>query len=323
MMTERRSLGTTDIQISPIGLGCWQFSEGKGVIGGFWEALPREEVREIVRVSMEEGINWFDTAEAYGRGASERCLSRALLELEVAPGEVVVATKWVPFMRTARSLRRTIGDRLRNLSPYAIDLHQIHNPISLASVKSLMNTMADLVESGSIRSVGVSNYPAGMMRRAYAALATRGHPMVANQVHYSLLRRKIERNGVMEAAKELGITIVAYSPLAQGILTGKFHDDPDSIQSRPGPRKRMPAFRTKGLEKSRPLVQTLREIGERHDATPAQVALNWLCAFHGDTVVVIPGASNVKQARDNATALDFELSGEELERIDKVSWEVA
>ncbi len=323
MITERRPLGATDIQISPIGLGCWQFSEGKGLIGGFWEALPREEVREIVRVSMEEGINWFDTAEAYGRGASERCLSRALLELEVEPGEVVVATKWFPFMRTARSLRRTIGDRLRNLSPYAIDLHQVHSPLSLASVKSEMNTMADLVESGSIRTVGVSNFPAGMMRRTHTALAARGHPLVANQVHYSLLRRKIERNGVMEAAKELGITIIAYSPLAQGILSGKFHDDPDSIQSRPGPRKRMPAFRTKGLEKSRPLVEALREIGARHDATPAQVALNWLCAFHGDTVVVIPGASNVKQARDNAAALDFELSGEELDRIDKVSWEVA
>ncbi len=323
MMTDRRPLGATDIRISPIGLGCWQFSEGKGVIGGFWEALPREDVLEIVRVSMDEGINWFDTAEAYGRGASERCLSRALLELEVEPGEVVVATKWFPFMRTTRSLRLTIGDRLRNLSPYDIDLHQIHNPISLASVKSLMNTMADLVESGSIRTVGVSNYPAGMMRRAHAALAARGHPLVGNQVHYSLLRRKIERNGVMEAAKELGITIIAYSPLAQGILSGKFHDDPDSIKSRPGPRKRMPAFRAKGLEKSRPLVDALREIGERHDATPAQVALNWLCAFHGDTVVVIPGASNVKQARDNATALDFELSGEELERIDSVSWEVA
>ena len=323
MITERRPLGATDIQISPIGLGCWQFSEGKGLISGFWEALPREEVREIVRVSMEEGINWFDTAEAYGRGASERCLSRALLELEVEPGEVVVATKWFPFMRTARSLRRTIGDRLRNLSPYAIDLHQVHSPLSLASVKSEMNTMADLVESGSIRTVGVSNFPAAMMRRAHTALAARGHPLVANQVHYSLLRRKIERNGVMEAAKELGITIIAYSPLAQGILSGKFHDDPDSIQSRPGPRKRMPAFRAKGLEKSRPLVDALREIGERHDATPAQVALNWLCAFHGDTVVVIPGASNVKQARDNAAALDFELSGEELDRIDKVSWEVA
>lgn len=321
MMTDRRPLGATDIQISPIGLGCWQFSEGKGLIGGFWEALPREDVRDIVQVSMEEGINWFDTAEAYGRGASEQCLSWALLELEVEPGEVVVATKWFPFMRTARSLRRTIGDRLRNLSPYAIDLHQVHSPLSLASVKSEMNTMSDLVESGSIRTVGVSNFPAGMMRRAHTTLATRGHPLVANQVHYSLLRRNIERNGVMEAAKELGITIVAYSPLAQGILSGKFHDDPDSIQSRPGPRKRMPAFRTKGLEKSRPLVEALREIGERHDATPAQVALNWLCAFHGETVVVIPGASNVKQARDNATALSFELSEEELERIDRVSAE--
>jgi aryl-alcohol dehydrogenase-like predicted oxidoreductase len=323
MMTERRPLGTTDIQISPIGLGCWQFSEGKGLIGGFWEALPREEVRDIVQVSMDEGINWFDTAEAYGRGASERGLSRALLELGVEPGGVVVATKWFPFMRTARSLRRTIGDRQRNLSPYAIDLHQVHSPFSLASVKSQMNTMADLVEGGAMRTVGVSNFPEGMMRRAHAALGARGHPLVSNQVHYSLLRRNIERNGVMEAAKELGITVIAYSPLAQGILSGKYHDDPESIQKSSGPRKRMPAFKTKGLEKSRPLVATLREIGERHNATPAQVALNWLCNFHGDTVVAIPGARNVEQARWNATALDFVLNGEELERIDRVSWSVA
>jgi aryl-alcohol dehydrogenase-like predicted oxidoreductase len=323
MMTERRPLGTTDIQLSPIGLGCWQFSEGKGLIGGFWEALPREAVREIVRVSMEGGINWFDTAEAYGRGASERGLSRALLELGVEPGEIVVATKWFPFMRTARSLRRTIEDRLRNLSPHAIGLHQVHNPFSLASVKAQMSTMADMVESGAIRTVGVSNFPGGMMRRAHAVLEARGHPLVANQVHYSLLRRNIERNGVMEAAKELGITIIAYSPLAQGILSGKYHDDPARIQNRPGPRKWMPAFKTKGLERSRPLVETLREIGERHTATPAQVALNWLCAFHGDTVVAIPGARNVEQARWNAAALDFTLTGEELERLDRVSLEVA
>jgi aryl-alcohol dehydrogenase-like predicted oxidoreductase len=316
-----RQLGATDIQLSPIGLGCWQFSEGKGLIGGFWQALSGEEVREIVQVSLEAGINWFDTAEAYGWGASERGLSRALAESGVKPEEVVVATKWFPVLRTARSLRRSIEDRLRNLSPYAIDLHQVHNPFSLASVKSEMNAMADLVERGAVRAVGVSNFPESMMRRAHAALQDRGLALAANQVHYSLLRRNIERNGLMEAAKELGVTIIAYSPLAQGILSGKYHDDPRSIQTRPGPRKWMSSFRAKGLEKSRPLVEALREIGERHAATPAQVALNWLCAFHGDTVVAIPGASNAKQARSNATALDFALSEKQLERIDRLSWE--
>ncbi len=318
-MTERRPLGATDIRLSPIGLGCWQFSEGKGFIGGFWETLPREDVREIVRVSLEAGINWFDTAEAYGWGASERGLSRALSELRVEPEKIAVATKWYPVLRTTRSLRRTIEDRLRNLSPYAIDLHQVHNPLSLASVKSEMNAMADLVEEGAIRTVGVSNFTEGMMRRAHAALQDRGYALAANQVHYSLLRRNIERNGVMEAAKELGITIIAYSPLAQGILSGKYHDDPTSIRTRPGPRKWMSPFKKKGLEKSRPLVEALREVGDRHGATPAQVALNWLCTFHGDTVVAIPGAGSVEQARGNATALDFTLSGGELEQIDRVS----
>jgi len=320
---ERRPLGESGIQISPVGLGCWQFSEGKGLIGGYWDALPRTVVRDIVGVSMELGINWFDTAEAYGRGASERGLSRALLELEVSPGEVVVATKWQPFGRTARSLRRTIGERLRNLAPYPIDLHQVHSPLSFSSAKAEMNAMADLVEDGSIRAVGVSNFSAGMMRRAHAALEARGFPLASNQVHYNLLRRNIEGNGVLEAAKELGVTVIAYSPLAQGILSGTYHQDPQSIRDRAGPRKRMRAFTAKGLERTRPLVDTLTEIGQRHDATPSQVALNWLCRFHGEVVVAIPGAGSVDQARANAAALSFELRDEELDRIDRVSRQIA
>lgn len=322
MMTHRRPLGTTKIQLSPIGLGCWQFSGGKGIIGGFWDAIPRDEVREIVRVSLDEGVNWFDTAEAYGGGVSERSLSRALLELQVEPGGVVVATKWNPFFRTAASIRRTIGQRQQNLAPYSIDLHQIHTPVSLAPVRSEMKAMADLVDRGAIRTVGVSNYPAGMMRRAHAALAERGHPLVANQVRYNLLQRTIEENGVMDTAKELGITIIAYSPLAQGILSGKYHQDPASIRDRGGPRKRMPAFKARGLARTRPLVETLRAIGKGHGATPAQVALNWLCTFHGDAVVAIPGARTAAQARENATALDFALTEEELARIDQLSREL-
>ena len=123
----------------------------------------------------------------------------------------------------------------------------------------------------------------------------------------------------MAAAKELGITIIAYSPLGQGILTGRHHEDPTLIQTRPGPRKRLPAFRRKGLGRTRPLVEALREIGEVHLATPAQVALNWLLAFHGETVVVIPGASRPDQVEENLGALTFSLNEEELARLDKLS----
>jgi aryl-alcohol dehydrogenase-like predicted oxidoreductase len=157
------------------------------------------------------------------------------------------------------------------------------------------------------------------MRAAHQVLATRGIHLVSNQVRYNLLYRRIEKNGVLKTALELGITIIAYSPLAQGILSGKYHRDPDIIRSRPGPRKWMTAFRRRGLERSRALVAALEEIARAHGATPSQVALNWLANFHGDTVVVIPGATSVAQAEENAGAMSFRLSDAELKWLDELS----
>jgi aryl-alcohol dehydrogenase-like predicted oxidoreductase len=182
-----------------------------------------------------------------------------------------------------------------------------------------MAAMVRLVKTGKIKTVGVSNYTARMMEKAHRHLAREGVPLVSNQIHYSLLARRADVNGVMEAAKRLGITIIAYSPLAQGILTGRHHQDPGLIQTRPGPRKRMAGFRPKGLERSRPLVEALAEIGEAHGATPGQVALNWLMTFHGETVVAIPGASRPHQMEENTGALTFGLEEEELARLDRLS----
>ena len=153
----------------------------------------------------------------------------------------------------------------------------------------------------------------------HAALARRGVPLVSNQMPYSLLNRKIESSGVLAAAKELGITIIAYSPLAQGLLSGKFHDDPSLIQSRVGPRKFLPAFRASGLAKSRPLIDELKKVAQAHGATPSQVALNWLVTFHGDTVVAIPGATKRRQAEENVGSMAFSLSPDEARRIDELS----
>jgi aryl-alcohol dehydrogenase-like predicted oxidoreductase len=318
-MKELRPLGQSQLLVSPIGLGCWQFSAGKGLIGGFWEALSQERVTSIVRASLAGGINWFDTAEAYGKGASEEALSTALKALGKGPGHVVVATKWQPFFRRAPHIKRSIGERLERLGGFPIDLHQVHNPLSFSGVRAEMEVMADLVKEGKIRTVGVSNFSARMMRKAHKVLAARGIPLVSNQINYSLLRRKAESNGVMDGAKELGITIIAYSPLGQGILTGRHHEDPELIKTRPGPRKQMPAFKPKGLERTRPLMEALRSVGEAHGATPGQVALNWLLAFHGDTVVVIPGASRPEQIEENLGALDFTLNEEELAHLDELS----
>lgn len=317
---KQRRLGRSDIEISAIGLGCWQFSEGSGLAGGFWEALPTQTVEEIVDASLRGGINWFDTAEAYGNGRSERALANALTRLGKKPGEVVVATKWFPYpFRGASSIVKTIGDRLTHLSPFGIDLHQIHQPIAFATVAAQANAMADLVQAGKIRTVGVSNFSAKRMRAAHEALARRGVPLVSNQMQYSLLDRRIESNGVMAAAKELGITLIAYSPLAQGLLSGKFHEDPSLVRTRVGPRKFLPSFREKGLERSRPLIEELRKIATAHGVTPSQVALNWLIHFHGDSVVVIPGATKRRHAEENVGAGEFTLSPEELRRIDELS----
>jgi aryl-alcohol dehydrogenase-like predicted oxidoreductase len=287
--------------------------------GKFWEALPQPVVDSVVAAALRRGINWFDTAEMYGRGASERALAAALLAAGKASGDVVVATKWMPLFRAAGSIKATIDERLRCLAPFAIDLHQVHQPVGFSSVESEMGAMADLVAEQKIRAVGVSNFSPNRMRRAHEALAARKIPLASNQVRYSLLNRHVESDGTVAAANQLGVTIIAYSPLAQGLLTGRYHEDPGFVKTRPGPRKWMGAFKAKGLERSRRLVEELGAIAGAHGATAGQVALAWLCQFHGETVVVIPGASRPQQADENAGALELTLSQAELGKLDELS----
>ncbi|MCG6956698.1 MAG: aldo/keto reductase, partial [Gemmatimonadetes bacterium] len=304
-----RSLGSTGIRISPIGLGCWQFSGGEGVAGRYWPVLTEETVADIVRLSLEGGIDWFDTAEAYGRGRSETELATALGSLGREPGSVVIATKWQPFLRTAGSIGRTIGERLSHLSPFGIDLHQIHIGFgALSTKKAQVEAMAELVDTKQVRAVGVSNFSARAMRLSARVLERHGLPLASNQVRYSLLDRRIETNGVLHAARELGATIIAYSPLAQGILSGKFHRDPGKVKRLGGPRRFQNLFRPSGLRRSAPVVAALEAIAAERQVTPAQVALRWLLDAHGETVVAIPGASNGRQAKENAGALDFQLT---------------
>jgi aryl-alcohol dehydrogenase-like predicted oxidoreductase len=311
-----RQLGQTDIQISPIGLGCWQFSDGKGGARGSWDPVPVEETNGIVQAALNGGINWFDTAELYGYGASERAIVRALKLAGKSDSEVIVATKWSPIGRTARSIGRTIGERQECLNGYTIDLHQIHAPYGFTTRRSEMNAMADLVEAGKIRSIGVSNYNARQMRQAHKVLLTRGLRLTSNQVRYNLLSRAIESNGILDTAKELGVTIIAYSPLDSGLLTGKFHENPELLDSRP--RLRRSQLRRR-IESSRELVNALEDIAKTHGVTASQVAINWLINFHGDTVVAIPGASKVRHAEQNVGAMTFILSDAELSRIDNLS----
>lgn len=314
-----RQLGKTDIRISPIGLGCWQFSRGTGMAGKYWDPLDDSTVRDIVDESLKGGVTWFDTAEMYGRGRSEESLSGALKALNRSPGTVVIATKWWPLFRTARSIIRTVDDRLNALGGFPIDLHQIHWPYSLSTLKRQMDAMVTLLEEGKIRSIGVSNFSARQMEMCHRLLSERGHVLASNQVRYNLLDRRIETNGVLETARELGITIIAYSPLAQGILTGKFHDDPSLIRTRQGARRRRRAFQESGLKKTAPLIAKLRDLGQKYQVSPSQVALNWVIHSQGEIVVAIPGASKARQARENAAAMSFELSENELASLQQKS----
>lgn len=313
---EKRSLGKTDIRVSPVGLGVMEFSGGGGLMGSMFPVIAQEDKNAIVKAALEGGINFFDTAEMYGGGISERSLARALKAAGKSDSEVVVATKWLPLLRTAANIPRTIGNRIRFLEGYSISLYMIHQPWSFSSPESEMDAMADLVEAGKIRSVGVSNFNAGRMRRAHKELEKRGLPLAVNEVRYNLLRREIESNGVLETAQELEVTIVAYTPLASGLLTGKYHKDPGLV-SRPSIRVR--AMIRNNLERTRPLVSALEEIAARYRATPAQVALNWLIHFHGQAVVAIPGATKVRQAEESAGAMRFRLSDEEMARLDQLS----
>jgi aryl-alcohol dehydrogenase-like predicted oxidoreductase len=312
----KRRLGRTDIEITPIGLGCWQFAEGKGFDRFVYGEIGCQVTNDIVRTAYEGGINWFDTAEAYGWGRSERCLANALTEAGIPDGDAVVATKWFPVMRTAKSIGKTIVKRRMCLKPYTISLFQVHQPVAFSSVKAQMDAMADLVDLGLIRSVGISNFKDGGMRRAYAALGARGLPLASNQVKVSLMNRSIEENGVLHAARELGVTIIAWSPLEMGVLTGKFHKDPALLESRPKGRR---AVMRVQIEKSRDLIKVLDEIADANGVSDAVVALSWLVNYYGETVVAIPGATKVSQAEQNVAANSLKLTDKEMDALERAS----
>lgn len=319
----KRKLGKSEIEVTPIGLGTWQFSKGKGFVGGFWANIDDDTTRAIVKAALDGGIDWFDTAEIYGRGNSERSLASALASLEVRPGSVRLATKWWPLLRTARNIPSTIGERIACLSPYPIDLYQIHQPFSFSSVERQMDEMGDLVKAGKVGSVGVSNFTAAAMQKAHDVLAKRGIPLVANQVRINLLDRSIEGNGILETARKLGMTLIAYSPLAQGLLSGRFHDDPAAAAAVTRMRRMSGSIKPETIARTSKLVAEIRKIAAAHKATTSQVALNWLVSFYGDTVVAIPGASKPKQASEAAGAMAFELGRDEMESLDALSREVA
>ncbi len=318
----RRKLGATNLALSPIGLGCWQFSKGVGMVGKYWPTLEDDVVVEMVRIALEGGINWFDTAEIYGHGASEKVLAKALDTLSVGEEEAQIATKWWPMFRRASNIPKTIQDRYNCLNGRTIDLYQIHQPFSFSSVKSEMVEMARLYHAGAIRAVGVSNFSAKAMREADKVLGDFGIRLASNQVKYSLLDRRIEQNGILETAQELGVSIIAYSPLEQGLLSGKFHRKPELAAALGAPRKWQSGFKPAGLAKSLPLIELLEQLALKYEVSTSQVALNALIYLHGETIFAIPGGSKLHHVEENVGALTFRLTEEEIQQISVMSLRV-
>ena len=315
----KRRLGKTDYEITPIGLGAMEFSGNKGPIKYMLAPVPHAQQDEVIKIALDSGMNWIDTAEIYGSGESEKAVSRGLQTAGKSAGEVFITTKWMPIARRAKSMRKSATKSTERLAPYPIDLYLVHRPESLSSIKTQMEEMANLVDAGVIRAVGVSNFSASRMRRAHEALAERGIPLAANQMQFSLMKRDIETNGVLETAKELGITIIAYTPLGQGALTGKLHHNPNLLNDMPRLRRSMLQRR---LKRTKALVETLESIGQEHNATAAQIALSWTVTYHGETIVAIPGATKNYQAEDNANAMRISLTSEQREVISDLSLEM-
>ena len=306
-------LGQNGPSVPPLGIGTWAW--GDKLFWSYGKDYGAEQVRQAFQTAVEAGISFFDTAEIYGPGESERLLGQFMRETQQP---VQIATKYfpLPWRFSAQAVADALTASLKRLQVDQVALYQVHWPFDfLMGQQTLMNALADEVERGRIQAIGVSNYSAEQMRAAHRLLAARGIPLAVNQVRYSLLTRQIETNGVLQACRDLDVTILAYSPLAQGLLTGKY--TPDKKSQLQGARRIDPRFSQKGLEKIVPVLTALQEIAHTHQRTPAQVALNWLIAQ--GNVIPIPGAKTADQARQNAGALGWSLSQAEWERLDQLT----
>src|SRR6201984_293464 len=281
-------------RVSRIGLGTWQFGSREWGYGDNYASGP---ARDIVRRALALGVTLFDTAEVYGLGKSERILGEALGDERT---RVAVASKIFPVAPLPAVVKQRERASARRLQLDRIPLYQIHQPHPVGPDWLIMPGMRDLLDSGAIGAAGVSNYSLARWQKADAAL---GRPVISNQEHFSLAHPQALQDLVPFAEREKRI-VIAYSPLAQGLLGGKY-----GVDNRPGGVRAINSlFGTENLRRIEPLLQTLRDVAPEGDAKPAQGALAWLVSLPG--VIAIPGASSVEQLEFNVAAADIELRPE-------------
>ena len=291
-------------QISKIGLGTWQFGAREW---GYGDRYDRGEALRIVERAVALGVTLFDTAEIYALGRSERILGRALTGRREG---AFIATKFFPLLTFAPLVRRRALASARRLGVDRLDLYQVHQPNPFAGEAGVMRGMRSLQASGVVGEVGVSNYPLARWRKAEAELGGR---VLSNQVRYNLVDRRPERE-LIPYALEHERVVIAYSPLAQGFLSGRYDAarPPANLM-----RRRSRLFSRQSFARAEALMRTLRELAAAHSVTPAQIALAW--TIRHACVVAIPGASSLAQLEANAAAADVELGADELAALDSAS----
>jgi aryl-alcohol dehydrogenase-like predicted oxidoreductase len=298
-----------------LGVGTWSW--GDRMFWGYRQDYGLEDVKAAFQASLEGGLTFFDTAEVYGMGQSEKLLGSFLKASETLAHPVRVATKFFPFpwRLTGNALKRALKASLARLGLPQVDLYQVQFPNPPVRIETWMEAMAEACQAGLVKAVGVSNYNPDQTRRAYEALQHEGIRLASNQVEYHLLNRKIETSGLLKQCQDMEVKIIAYSPLAQGILTGKF--SPENL-----PRGfRGQRYNRKMLERVAPLLSLLKKIGSDHGGKNAgQVALNW-CICKG--TLPIPGAKTLQQAEQNCSAAGWRLSENEIFLLDDVSQRIS
>lgn len=289
-------------------VGTWAW--GDRYIWGYGHDYGREEVQATFETCVESGMTFFDTAEVYGQGQSEQFLGEFMRD---RPDKFRIATKFMPYpWRLGRShLLHALKESLGRLGLERVDLYQVHQPLPPIQPETWMEAMVEALQAGLISAAGVSNYSREWMERAANALIRAGFRLASNQVEYSLLNRQIEKNGLMQQCFDQGITVLAYSPLAMGVLTGKYSN------GKPVKGIRSSRYNQRTLDRIKPLIQLMNKIGSDHAGkTAAQIALNWVWC---KGAVPIAGAKSPVQAQQNAGALGWRLSDDEIDRLDRMS----
>jgi len=301
-------LGDIDLRTSKICVGTWAW--GSRILWGYGKDYTEADLVSVYEESLRSGVNFFDTAEVYGMGNSEEILGRCIPKsnINIAP---VIATKFFPYpWRFDRNaLRQALMGSLNRLGLNKVDLYQIHHPIN---VNKWVNAIADVYEEGLIGAIGVSNYDLEQFKRAHDILGNRGIKLASNQMQYSLIYRKHECNGLLEVCKELNVTFLAYSPIAQGVLTGKY-----TPQNPPKGILRSSRYRRTVIKRMQPLIKVMTEISANSGGkTLAQIAINWVLS---KGAIPIVGAKNIVQIKDNIAALDWQLSDGDVAKLDDAS----